>query len=152
VQLPTFVPASYRADLPGPQSALPLLVPKVDADGNEVAGIRLPWQAVPLATLTGWQFRHEKIGAPRSLLAMAGAHIPFPRTRAERDASGDPRLSVEERYASRDAYIRQVEAAANRLAEERYILKGDVAALVEAAGRQWDWLMGPPAPTPSQQK
>jgi hypothetical protein len=141
VQLPVFVPAGYRADLPGPQSALPLLVPKVDEDGNEVGGIRLPGQAVPLATLTGWQFRHERIGAPRTLLAMAGAHIPFPRTRAERERTGDPRLSVEERYASREEYLRQVEAAGNRLAQERYIRKEDVAPIVEAAGKQWDWLM-----------
>lgn len=143
VQKPVFVPAGYRSDLPGPQSALPLLVPKVDADGNEIAGIRLPQVAVPLATLTGWQFRHERVGSPRSLLAMAGAHIAFPRTRAEREQSGDPRRSVEERYASRDDYLRQAEAAATRLADERYILRRDVSALVEAAGRQWDWLMAP---------
>jgi hypothetical protein len=150
VQLPTFVPAGYRADLPGPQSALPLLVPKVDADGNEVAGIRLPWQAVPLATLTGWQFRHEKIGAPRSLLAMAGAHIPFPRTRAEREATGDPRQSVEERYASRAEYLQKVKEVAAQLARDRMILEDDVAPMVEAAGLQWDWLMNPPSSTPSQ--
>lgn len=141
VQWPLFVPAGYRADALGPYSALPLMVPKVDADGNEVAGIRLPQQAVPLATLTGWQFRNERIGSPRTLLAMAGAHIPFPRTLTERERSGDPRLSVEERYATREEYLRQVEEAGNRLAQERYILKEDVAPIVEAAGRQWDWLM-----------
>jgi len=145
VNWPLFVPAGYRADVPGPYSALPLMVPKVDRDGNEVGGIRLPLQAVPLATYTGWQFRHERIGSPRTLLAMAGAHIPFPRTRAEREKSGDPRLSVEERYASREEYLRQVEAAAQRLAEERYLLTGDVSLIVKEAGRQWDWLMAVPS-------
>lgn len=141
VQWPLFVPAGYRADVPGPYSALPLMLPKVDADGNEVAGIRLPEQAVPLATLTGWQFRSERIGAPRTLLAMAGAHVPFPTTRGEREKRGDPRLSVKERYASRAEYLRKVEEAGNRLAQERYILKEDVAPIVTQAGRQWDWLM-----------
>jgi hypothetical protein len=141
VQWPLFVPAGYRADVPGPYSALPFLLPKVDEDGNEMAGIRLPQQAVPLATLTGWQFRAEGIGSPRTLLAMAGAHIPFPRTRAERERSGDPRLSVEERYGNREEYLRRVQEVGNRLAQERYLLPGDVAPIVEAAGRQWDWLM-----------
>jgi hypothetical protein len=141
VQRPLFVPAGYRADLPGPYSALPLLVPAVDEDGNEVAGIRLPEQAVPLATLTGWQFRHERIGSPQTVLAMAGAHIPFPTTRAEREKTGDTRLSVEERYKNRDEYVRRVEDAARRLVQERYLLEGDIAPIVEAAGRQWDWLM-----------
>ena len=64
VQWPARVPGGYRADVPAPYSALPFLVPKVDADGNDIGGIRLPEQAVPLATLTGWQFRSERIGAP----------------------------------------------------------------------------------------
>lgn len=141
VSWPLFIPAGYRADVPGPLAALPLLVPKVDADGNEVAGIRLPEQAVPLATLTGWQFRSERIGSPRTLLAMAGAHVPFPTTRTERERTGDPRRSVEERYASRAEYLRKVEEAGHRLASERYLLEDDVALIVEQAGRHWDWLM-----------
>ena len=51
---------------------MPFLVPSVDADGNEIGGIRLPIVSVPLATLTGWQFRSEQIGAPSTLIAMAG--------------------------------------------------------------------------------
>ena len=94
VKWPANVPGGYRADVPAPYSALPFLVPKVDADGNDIAGIRLPEQAVPLATLTGWQFRSERIGAQNTLIAMAGAYIPFPTTRAERERTRDPRQSI----------------------------------------------------------
>ena len=73
LQQPTFVPGGYRADVPAPYSAMPFLLPKVDADGNDVAGIRLPIVSVPLGTLTGWQFRSAQIGAPSTLIAMAGA-------------------------------------------------------------------------------
>lgn len=148
VQAPTFIPGGYRPDVPAPYAALPFLVPQVDEDGNEISGIRLPDVAVPLATLTGWMFRSERAGAPHLLLPMAGAHLPFPTTRAERERTGDPRRSIEERYPSRDAYLKQVEAAATTLARERYLLPDDVAPLVERAGRQWDWLMSPTAATP----
>jgi hypothetical protein len=126
-----------------PLSALPFLLSRLDIDGNEVGGIRLPEQAVPLATLTGWQFRSERIGAPNTLITNNGAYIPFPATRAEREKTGDPRLSIEERYAGRADYVAQVEKVAKRLAEERYILSGDVAAIVTEAGRHWDWRMSP---------
>jgi hypothetical protein len=69
----------------------------------------------------------------------SGAYIPFPMTRAERDKTGDPRLSIEERYANRADYMSKVTAVANRLAEERYVLRRDVPAMIEAAGKHWDW-------------
>ncbi|HXI29951.1 MAG TPA: alpha/beta hydrolase domain-containing protein, partial [Vicinamibacterales bacterium] len=93
-------------------TALPLLVPQVDPDGNERAGIRLPDVAVPLATYTGWNFRKPEIGAPNELVSLLGASIPFAPSRAARDAAHDPRRSIEERYASKDAYLKQVEQAA----------------------------------------
>jgi hypothetical protein len=147
VQLPTFVPGGYRGDVPGPYSALPFLVPNVDADGNDIGGIRLPEQAVPLATLTGWQFRSERIGAPNTLIAMAGAYIPFPTTRAEREKRRDLRQSIVERYGTRADYLKKVQDAAARLAQERYILQNDVALIVQDAGRHWDYVMGPAAST-----
>lgn len=147
VKWPANVPGGYRADVPAPYSALPFLVPKVDADGNDIAGIRLPEQAVPLATLTGWQFRSERIGAQNTLIAMAGAYIPFPTTRAERERTRDPRQSIAERYGTRADYLRKVEGAANQLAGDRYILRGDVPAIVQEAGRHWDSLMGRTATT-----
>ena len=151
VQFPTNVPGGYRADVPGPYSALPFLVSKVDADGNDIAGIRLPEQAVPLATLTGWQFRSERIGSPNTLIAMAGAYIPLPSNRAERERLRDPRQSIAERYSSRADYLRKIQEAADKLAQERYILVEDVPAIVQEAGRHWDAVMTPAKPNTQQQ-
>src|SRR5580692_5634486 len=80
----------------------------VDADGNEVAGVRLPPIAVPLSTYTGWNVYRAQ---PCELCDRDGSLIPFARTRSERDAAGDPRPSLEERYGSRDVYVARVEAA-----------------------------------------
>jgi Alpha/beta hydrolase domain len=143
VQWPLHVPGGFRADLPGVFSVLPFIVPQVDVDGNDIGGIRLPEQAVPLGTYTDWAFRSEQIGASDTLIAMAGSYIPFAKTRGDRDKDHDPRLSVEERYGKRAEYVRRVEAAANKLVQERYLLQEDVAAIVEAAGQHWDWTMAP---------
>lgn len=145
VQAPTFVPGGVRADVPAPDAAMPFLVPQVNEDGNEVGGVRLPSIAVPLATQTGWQFRSEAIGSPHVLVAMAGAYMPFPRTRAEREARRDPRLSIEERYGSRDEYLRRVRAAAVALADDRLLLREDVEPIVAESATQWDAVMAPPA-------
>jgi Alpha/beta hydrolase domain len=141
VQWPTHVPGGYRWDVDTPLSALPFLLSQVDVDGNEIGGIRLPEQVVPLGTMTGWQFRSERIGAPHTLIVNSGAYIPFPVTHAERAKTGDPRLSIEERYASRAEYLQKVTQVANRLADERYVLKRDVPAMIDAAGNHWDWRM-----------
>lgn len=141
VKQPTSVPGGYRADVPAPYSALPFLVPNVDEDGNESGGIRLPIVAVPLATLTGWQFRSERIGAPNVLIAMAGAYVPFAKTREERERRNDPRPSIAERYSSRSDYLTKVRDVATKLADERYVLREDVSALVDEAGKQWDYVM-----------
>jgi hypothetical protein len=143
VQWPYHVPGGFRADLPGALSVLPFIVPQVDSDGNDIGGIRLPEQAVPLGTYTDWAFRSEQSGAPNTLVAMAGSYIPFAKTRVDRDKSRDPRLSVEERYGTRSEYMQRVEAAADRLVQERFLLQEDVKPIVEAAGQHWDWTMGP---------
>jgi hypothetical protein len=142
VRWPTAVPGGYRWDVDTTVSAMPFLLSQVDADGNEVGGIRLPEQQVPLGTMTGWQFRSPRIGAPDTLIVNAGGYLPFALTRAERDKAGDPRLSIEERYASRGDYLGRIEQVAQRLARERYVLADDVPAIVAAAGRHWDWRMG----------
>jgi Alpha/beta hydrolase domain len=141
VQWPTHVPGGYRWDVETPLSALPFLLSQVDVDGNEIGGIRLPEQEVPLGTMTGWQFRSERIGAPHTLIVNSGAYIPLPVTRAERGKTGDPRLSIEERYRDRADYLAKVAKVANQLAKERYVLQRDVAAMIEAAGKHWDWRM-----------
>jgi hypothetical protein len=123
-----------------------MLVPQVDVDGNETAGIRLPIVQVPLATYTGWNHRDASIGAPDELYSMVGSTIPFARTRAERERRGDPRRSIEERYPNQAAYLKQVEAAARQLAREGYVLEPDVAAIVSRAGEQWEyWTREAPA-------
>jgi hypothetical protein len=141
VQWPYHVPGGFREDLPGAMSVLPFIVPQVDSDGNDIGGIRLPEQAVPLGTYTDWAFRSEQSGAPNTLMAMAGSYIPFAKTRADRDKSRDPRLSVEERYGTRSEYMHRVEEAAGRLVQERFLLQEDVKPIVEAAGQHWDWTM-----------
>ncbi len=146
LQQPTFVPGGFRADVPAAYAAMPFLVPAVDADGNELGGIRLPIVAVPLATLTGWQFRSERIGAPTTLIAMAGAYIPLAATRTDRDRRKDPRPSIAERYASRSEYLGKVRSVATALADARYVLREDVAALVDEAARQWDATVGSTGP------
>ena len=112
--------------------------PHVDADGNEVGGIVLPELAVPLATHTGWNLRHPDVGGAEQLLVFAGATLPFHRTRAEREAAGDPRPSIEERYASRADYLERVRGAAGALARAGYLLEEDVELSVAAGGRLWD--------------
>jgi hypothetical protein len=141
VKWPTEVPGGYRWDVDTTESVLPFLLSQVDVDGNETGGLRLPEQIVPLGTMTGWQFRSERIGSPDTLIVNAGAYIPFAVTRAAREKAGDPRLSIEERYSGRSDYMAKITAVANRLADERYVLRSDVPALIEAAGRHWDWRM-----------
>jgi hypothetical protein len=110
----------------------------VDGDGNEVAGIVAPEVQIPLATHAGWNLRHAEIGGEEQLLVFAGSTIPFARTRREREATGDPRPSVEERYASRADYLARVRAAALDLARLGYLLEEDVALSVAAGARLWD--------------
>ena len=118
--------------------AFQTLVPMVDADGNEVAGIRLPHVAVPLATHTGWNVRDASWGAGGMLTRWMGSYLEFPRTQAEGSRVGDPRASVEERYPTHDDYVSQVERVCRELVAGGYLLERDAAALIgEAAGRAW---------------
>ncbi|MGH7421910.1 MAG: alpha/beta hydrolase domain-containing protein, partial [Candidatus Rokuibacteriota bacterium] len=123
---------------PAPGQAFGSLVSAVDADGNETAGIVLPEIAVPLAAHTGWNLRHPDIGGAEQLLVFAGAVIPLARNRAEREATGDLRMSVAERYPSREAYLERVRQAAEALAREGYLLADDVPLSVAAGARLWD--------------
>jgi hypothetical protein len=108
-------------------------VAAVDGDGNELAGIRLPPIAVPLATYTGWNVYRAQ---PGELCDRDGSRIPFALTRAEREAIDDPRPSLEERYASREAYVAAVKAAAAALVAERLLLPADAEAFVAAAAEE----------------
>jgi hypothetical protein len=119
-----------------------VLIPQVNTDGNETSGIRLPDQVVPLATYTGWNLRDPATGAPDAMYDMVGSMIPFARTRAEREKSGDPRESIAERYPSREEYLRKVKAAAQPLVNEGLLLERDVPKYIEKASARWDLLTG----------
>ena len=109
-----------------------VLVPHVDADGNDIPGIRGPELEVPLATYTGWNFRPQG-AAEKAMAAVNGSYLPFAKTRAERLKKGDPRPSIEERYGSRARYVKLVALASQRLVEERLILEEDADRFVKWA-------------------
>ena len=132
---------AWLNDRGGEGTALPFVVPQVDADGNETAGIRHPEVEVPLATYTGWNFTHPDSGDPDTLVSLAGSYIPFPTTRAQRERTDDPRPSIEERYSSRKNFLSKVEAAGRDLIDQRYLLEDDLAPILERAGEHWDLRM-----------
>jgi hypothetical protein len=117
----------------------PVLLPKVDADGNELGGVHLPEISVPLATYTGWNLRDPSIGASGQRVSFIGSCVAFPKNAAERKQSGDPRKSVAERYASRDSYLEQFSRATDELIRQRWILPEDRAALLQRSGEEWDF-------------
>jgi hypothetical protein len=114
-------------------------VAQVDPDGNELAGIRLPEIAVPLATYTGWNLRDPQIGAPDELAGMAGSYLPFPRTREQRARAGDPRASIAERYAGKAQFLGLFAEAAIDLMREGYLLPEDLSSLLDRAAEHWDY-------------
>ena len=118
--------------------AFPVLVPQVDSDGNERAGVRLPEVAVPLATYTGWNLRDPSIGAPEQRVSFEGSYLAFPKNAAERQKTGDPRLSIAERYSSREDYLGRYGKALDALVKERWILEEDRAAVLARGGAEWD--------------
>ena len=143
---PAILPQPQRLDF-GPEwehgvaSCLPprlgepykICVPAVDADGNEVAGIRLPDLTVPLATYTGWNPRHPSQGAPEQALRMHGATIPFASTPNGRAQISDMRPSITERYPSVEVYRDLVRQAAEALIAAGYLLAADLDEVVQRA-------------------
>jgi hypothetical protein len=113
-------------------------VSAVDADGNEIAGIRLPDVSVPIATHTGWAVRHGSIGAPGGLVRLMGGTFPFAVTREQREAAGDSRPSIAERYRSRADYEQRVRAATAELVRDRYVLEEDTEITVNTAMDRYD--------------
>lgn len=125
----------------GEGKELPLMVPCVDSDAHDLGGIRMPEVSVPLGTALGWVFRPEVTGAPHELYLLRGAWIPLARTRGEREATGDSRPSVEERYANRESYLQKIEAAARALVGQGFLMEADVASQVRLAEERWDWVI-----------
>ncbi|WP_336491948.1 alpha/beta hydrolase domain-containing protein [Methylobacterium nigriterrae] len=122
---------------PQPESGLQYrpLVPRVDADGNDVAGIRLPAIAAPRATFTGWNLYADPFPTG-ALCDREGSQLPFARARAEREASGDPRLSLEERYPDQEAYVAAVTKSVDGLVTDRLLLREDGDRLIKAARQE----------------
>jgi hypothetical protein len=112
---------------------IPQLMPRIDADGNEMDGIRSPLVTAPLGSYVGWNIAAAGFQAGR-YCGNTGGYIPFAATRAERLAKGDPRPSLEERYPSHAAYVAKVKAQANALVAQRYMLKADAERIVSEAG------------------
>lgn len=151
ISVPDATPVIHRLDF-GPQfrsggiadleppaigEAYPRLVPQVDANGNEIGGLKTPELAVPLGTYTGWQpFDHSR---KRLFVPLGyGVFVPFPLTQADRERYSDPRSSINELYADRDSYLGQVSAVALNLVEDGYVLGEDVGAILERARENWD--------------
>ena len=132
VQSPKIVSAGRQAG-----KALPLLVPQVGEDGNELAGVRTAEILVPMATYTGWNFRGAAIGGTDQLVNLLGSAVPLSRTKAERDAKHDPRRSIEERYASHEAYQASARQVAETLVKDGYLLADDVPQVMKRIEDQW---------------
>jgi hypothetical protein len=123
--------SNYPPSVEG-RPAYPIFVSRVDDDGNEVAGIRLPPVEAAIATTTGWALRRAGFGENEGCEAN-GQHIPFQVTKAERLAAGDPRRSLEERYGNHEGYVKAVTKAAQELEMKRFLLPEDVKRYVEEA-------------------
>jgi len=115
-----------------PGQEYPVRVPSIDADGNGIPGLRYPDVEVPLGTYNGWSLRRAGF-AEGDQFWNTGSFVPFARTRAEREASGDPRPSIEERYASHEAYVEAVARACVRRVAERLMLQEDAERFIAAA-------------------
>lgn len=154
---PSYMPRVWRMDF-GPEYAAArvvtreppvlgdpfvVLVPQVDADGNDRGGVALPELAVPLGTHTGWNVSAFPLGGLGYLAGLVGAFEPFARTRAERRRAGDERQSIEERYRNRDDYLSRVRQLAAALIKERFLLRADADHVVDRAAQTWDTLFGP---------
>jgi len=118
-------------------ATFPVLVPQVNADGDERDGVRLPEITVPLATYTGWNLRDPAIGASDQRVAFEGSYIPFAQTAEDRKRSGDPRGSIAERYPTREEYLARYQAAVDVLVSEHWILKEDRDAMLDRGKLEW---------------
>ena len=153
VTAPTVIHQAHRVDYgprwaagivtrepPGIGAPFPSLVSQVDADGNELAGLRALELLAPLATYTPWQLRGGSGSAAAELTDFLGTYAPFPRTEAERQRWGDSRVSIERRYADKRAYLETATRAAESLAAAGLLLREDVPHVLTRAQHHWDWV------------
>jgi hypothetical protein len=123
----------YATNLPPPiTNVIPMKVPRVNADGNEMGGVPTVLNEAPLGTYLGWNITAG--GFHRGQVCnYVGGYVPFATTQAERLANGDPRLSLQERYVNKAGYVAAVTAAANAIFAQGYLLAADRDALIAAA-------------------
>ncbi len=115
----------------------PVLVPQVDADGNERDGVRLPEITVPLATYTSWNLRDPSIGAPDQRVSFEASYLPFPKTVAERQRTNESRKAIAERYSDHEEYMTRYKKAVDELVKERWILQEDRDAVIHRGEEEW---------------
>jgi hypothetical protein len=128
------------ADGAGAGTELPLLVPQVDADGNDVSGIIMPDVAVPLGTATGWVFRVPSQGSPHELVPLRGAWVPFAVTPEQCKKLNDQRAAISERYESKEAYLARAEGVLQRHIDQGLLLAEDKEAQMRQCSERWDWV------------
>lgn len=126
--VPSFAPPKIK-------QVLTMYAPKVDADGNELGGVPVVLLDAPLGTYLGWNITADG-NMPfhkNEICNYVGGMVPFAKTAAERQASSDTRLSLEERYGSHAGYVQAVKKAADRAVKERFLLPEDAQSLIDAA-------------------
>jgi hypothetical protein len=111
---------------------IPTYVPRVDADGNETSGVPSVLHQAPLGTYLGWNTAARGFFAGQ-ICGFQGGYVPFAATRAEREKTGDPRLSLEERYGTLEGYVCTVRRAAEAAVAGRFLLKDDAARMIREA-------------------
>jgi hypothetical protein len=131
----------------------PLLVPAVDRDGNELGGWRGAMSSVPLGTYTAWDWKSPEFASFGYISGLNGAFIPFARTRAERLAANDPRLSIEERYGNREGFMKAATVSIDNAIAQRFLLPIQRDAIITKMNGYWDdvaqfdWYLGKRAAT-----
>ncbi len=125
---------------PGLGDFFPIRLPRVDEDGNEIAGIRMPEIEVPLGTFTGWRFRTQEMGAPWALAGLQGVWLPFACSQTDADAAGDPRSPLAARYRDVDDYVARCLVAAQSLVDRRLLLARDLELIAERAKSMYTWV------------
>lgn len=112
--------------------SIPSRVPRLNADGNEIAGVATVQLLVPIGTYLGWNVETKGVGAGGGCNFDAG-FIPFARTKAARLAKGDPRLSLEERYQDHNGFVARVRAEAAKQVVDGWLSQEDAAMIVRDA-------------------
>jgi hypothetical protein len=130
-----------------PQTQYPTLVPKTNADGNDLGGIALPDIAVPLGTHTGWAVRAD---VPGAMCGNLGQFIPFAYGKRQRNLAIDPRLSLTERYP-KQSYVNRIKQVVSDLQTQRLLLPEDAATYIADAQQKVTTIFAPP-PTPPMKK